>query len=89
MQDALRSNLEATIIPAFEQSCKIMFDHVDVAFQKGMMEHTNVSQKLFESTNAPLTLTLRVCILCHMILMIHGFLFTLFNFRISCLRVLN
>lgn len=66
MQDALRSNLEATIIPAFEQSCKIMFDHVDTAFQKGMMEHAIASQKLFESTNTPLALTLKVCI-CHSI----------------------
>ncbi|XP_010252981.1 PREDICTED: enhancer of mRNA-decapping protein 4 [Nelumbo nucifera] len=59
LQDALRSNLETSVIPAFEMSCKAMFEQVDAAFQKGMGEHTTAAQKQFESAHSSLALTLR------------------------------
>ncbi|KAF8409801.1 hypothetical protein HHK36_005880 [Tetracentron sinense] len=59
LQDALRSNLEASVIPAFETSCKAMFEQVDAAFQKGMLEHTTAAQHQFESTHSSLALALR------------------------------
>lgn len=61
MQEAMRSSLESSVIPAFEQSCKAMFEQVDTAFQKGMNEHTAAAQQQFESTHCPLAITLRVC----------------------------
>lgn len=62
MQDALKSGLEASVIPAFEKSCKVMFEQVDATFQKGMVEHTSAAQQHFESTHSGLALALRVCI---------------------------
>lgn len=59
LQDGLRSCLEASIIPAFEMSCKAMFEQVDSAFQKGMSEHTTAAQHQIESTNSQLAVTLR------------------------------
>lgn len=61
MQETLRSSLESSVIPAFEQSCKAMFEQVDTVFQKGMSEHTAAAQKQFESTHTPLAISLRVC----------------------------
>ncbi|RVW50142.1 Enhancer of mRNA-decapping protein 4 [Vitis vinifera] len=58
-QDALKSNLEASVVPAFEMSCKAMFDQVDSTFQKGMVEHATTVQQQFESTHSPLALALR------------------------------
>ncbi|KAL2945022.1 Enhancer of mRNA-decapping protein 4 [Bienertia sinuspersici] len=58
-QDGLRSCLEASIIPAFEMSCKTMFEQVDSTFQKGMAEHTTAAQHQIESTNSQLAHTLR------------------------------
>ena len=63
MQEALRSSLESSVIPVFEQSCKAMFEQVDAVFQKGMNEHTAAAQHQFESTHTPLAVTLRVCTL--------------------------
>lgn len=63
VQDALKSNLEASVIPAFEMSCKAMFDQVDSTFQKGMVEHATTVQQQFESTHSPLSLALRVSFL--------------------------
>ena len=60
MQDTLKSSLEASVIPAFEMSCKAMFEQVDSTFQKGMVEHTTAAQQQFESTSSPLALALRV-----------------------------
>lgn len=54
--------LESSVIPAFEHSCKSMFEQVDTAFQKGMAEHTVAAQQQFESAHTPLALTLRVCV---------------------------
>ncbi|ONK79287.1 uncharacterized protein A4U43_C01F4840 [Asparagus officinalis] len=59
LQEALRSGLESSMIPAFEQSCKAMFEQVDMVFQKGMNEHTAAAQQKFESTHTPLAITLR------------------------------
>ena len=60
LQDALRSSLEASIIPAFEMSCKTMFEQVDTTFQKGLVKHTSATQQQFESTHSPLAVALRV-----------------------------
>lgn len=61
MQDALKSTLEASVIPAFEMSCKAMFEQVDATFQKGIVEHTSAAQQHLESVHSPLALALRVC----------------------------
>lgn len=63
MQEALKSSLEASVVPSFEMSCKAMFEQVDTAFQKGMAEHTSAAQHQFESTHSPLALALRVRIM--------------------------
>ncbi|GAB2279786.1 hypothetical protein Dimus_014425 [Dionaea muscipula] len=62
IQDGLKSTLEASIVPAFEQSCKAMFEQVDAAFQKGMAEHTASVQHQMESAHSPLALALREAI---------------------------
>ncbi|KAJ6921289.1 enhancer of mRNA-decapping protein 4-like [Populus alba x Populus x berolinensis] len=59
LQDALRSTLEASIIPAFEMSCKVMFDQVDATFQKELSKHINDTQQQFNSMHSPLAITLR------------------------------
>jgi len=59
LQETLKSSLEASVIPAFEMSCKAMFEQVDTTFQKGMIDHATVAQQQFESTHSPLTLALR------------------------------
>lgn len=69
MQDTLKSTLEASVIPAFEMSCKTMFEQVDFAFQKGLAEHIAASQQQFESMHLPLSLALRVWTLVMMILL--------------------
>ena len=60
LQDALRSSLEASMIPAFEMSCKNMFEQVDTTLQKGLIKHTTAAQQQFESSHSPLAVTLRV-----------------------------
>ncbi|KAL2523831.1 Enhancer of mRNA-decapping protein 4 [Abeliophyllum distichum] len=59
LQETLKSSLEASVIPAFEISCRAMFEQLDAAFQKGMVEHTAAAQKQFESSYSPLALALR------------------------------
>ncbi|KAG6755665.1 hypothetical protein POTOM_041498 [Populus tomentosa] len=59
LQDSLKAGLEASVIPAFERSCKAMFDQVDAAFQRGMVEHTAAAQQHFEAFHSSLALTLR------------------------------
>ncbi|XP_043688476.1 enhancer of mRNA-decapping protein 4-like isoform X2 [Telopea speciosissima] len=59
LQDALRSTFEASVIPAFEMSCKAMFEQIDAAFQKGMVEHAAAAQQQFESAHSPLAIALR------------------------------
>lgn len=53
LQDALRSSLEGSVIPAFERSCQSMFSQVDAAFQKGFSDNqTQLQQQLATSTIA-------------------------------------
>lgn len=59
LQDGLKSSLETAVIPAFEMSCKAMFEQVDAAFQKGMVEHTAAAQHRIDSTHSQLALALR------------------------------
>ncbi|XP_058114761.1 enhancer of mRNA-decapping protein 4-like isoform X2 [Magnolia sinica] len=58
-QDALRASLASSVIPAFEQACKAMFEQVDAAFQKRMVQQTSAAQQQFESIHSPLALALR------------------------------
>ncbi|XP_054796937.1 enhancer of mRNA-decapping protein 4-like [Prosopis cineraria] len=59
LQDALKSSFETSVVPAFEKSCKAMFEQVDSTFQKGMVEHTSAVQQHLESGHTSLALTLR------------------------------
>ncbi|KAF5182765.1 Enhancer of mrna-decapping protein, partial [Thalictrum thalictroides] len=59
LQDGLKSCFEASVIPGFEMSCKSMFEQVDSAFQKGMVEHTTAAQQQLDSTQSTLALSLR------------------------------
>ncbi|KAG8076116.1 hypothetical protein GUJ93_ZPchr0006g44511 [Zizania palustris] len=59
LQDALRSSFESTIIPAFEQSCKTMFEQVDGAFQNGMSDHGAAIRQQVAAAHTPLAQTLR------------------------------
>ncbi|XP_047073133.1 enhancer of mRNA-decapping protein 4-like isoform X1 [Lolium rigidum] len=59
LQDSLRSSFESSVIPAFEQSCKTMFEQVDGAFQKGMSEHGAAIQQRVAAGHTPLAQTLR------------------------------
>ncbi|TKY72296.1 Enhancer of mRNA-decapping protein 4 [Spatholobus suberectus] len=59
LQEALKISLEASVIPAFEMSCKAMFEQIDVAFQDGLVKHTTAIQQQFDSTHSPLAMTLR------------------------------
>ncbi|XP_052627214.1 enhancer of mRNA-decapping protein 4 [Lactuca sativa] len=49
LQEALKSSMEASILPAFKMSCKIMFDQIDSTFQKGMVDHTTAAHQQVES----------------------------------------
>ncbi|XP_027190509.1 varicose-related protein [Cicer arietinum] len=59
LQEALKSSFETTVIPAFEMSCKAMFEQVDSTFQKGMAEHSTAVQQRLESGPTSLAMTLR------------------------------
>jgi enhancer of mRNA-decapping protein 4 len=59
LQDVLRTSFESLLVPAFEQSCKTMFEQVDSAFQKGMSEHAVAIQQQVEAAHTPLVLTLK------------------------------
>lgn len=59
MQDALRICFEGSVIPAFENSCKAMFEQVDTAFRKGMSEHTTSAQQQFSASHSALASTLQ------------------------------
>ncbi|KAL5576340.1 hypothetical protein UlMin_018039 [Ulmus minor] len=59
LQDALRSSLEASIIPSFEMMCKNMFEQVDTTFQKGFSKYTSAAQQQLESTHSPMAAALR------------------------------
>lgn len=66
-QDALRSSLEASIIPAFEMQCKAMFEQIDGTLQNGLIKQLTTAQQQYDSTNSPLAIALRVCISSHYI----------------------
>ncbi|KAI4307805.1 hypothetical protein L6164_030948 [Bauhinia variegata] len=59
LQDALKSSFETSLVPAFEMSCKAMFEQIDSTFQKGMVEHTTSVQQHLESGHTSLAMTLR------------------------------
>ncbi|KAL9230062.1 hypothetical protein vseg_005455 [Gypsophila vaccaria] len=59
LQDGLKSCFEASIIPAFELTCKTMFEQIDTAFQKGIVEHTQAAQHQINTTHSQLALALR------------------------------
>ncbi|XP_061353265.1 enhancer of mRNA-decapping protein 4-like isoform X2 [Gastrolobium bilobum] len=59
LQDGLKSSFETSVVPAFEMSCKAMFEQVDATFQKGMVEHSTAVQQRLESGPTSLAMTLR------------------------------
>ncbi|KAK4744078.1 hypothetical protein SAY87_010390 [Trapa incisa] len=59
LQDALRSSVEASMIPAFEMSCRAMFKQIDATFQRGLTEHASAAMQHLEGVNSPLTLVLK------------------------------
>ncbi|XVE50975.1 hypothetical protein DITRI_Ditri02bG0000200 [Diplodiscus trichospermus] len=59
LQDALRSSLESSIIPAFEMSCKSMFEQIDVTFQNWLFKHTTAAQQHFENSHSSLVVALQ------------------------------
>eukprot|EP01018_Ginkgo_biloba_P025568 Gb_04906 [translate_table: standard] len=63
LQDALRSSFEGSVIPAFERSCRAMFEQVDSAFQKGMAEHTTAAQQQFAASHTALASTLQEAVI--------------------------
>jgi hypothetical protein len=91
LQDALCTSFESMLVPAFEQSCKTMFEQVDGAFQKGMSEHTVAIQQQVEAAHTPLALTLKVSwyIFCILVceITIHPFYCPLINF-LCCISIL-
>ncbi|KAK4755116.1 hypothetical protein SAY87_008873 [Trapa incisa] len=59
LQDALRSSLEALVIPAFEMQCKAMFEQIDGTLQNGLVKHLTAAQQQYDSTHSPLAIALR------------------------------
>ncbi|KAK8619715.1 hypothetical protein V6N13_135996 [Hibiscus sabdariffa] len=59
LQDALRSSLETYVIPAFEMSCKSMFEQIDFTFQKGLREHKATAQQQFEKSHSSVAAALQ------------------------------
>ncbi|KAG5090830.1 hypothetical protein JHK82_049608 [Glycine max] len=59
LQETLKSSFETSLVPAFEMSCKAMFEQVDATFQKGMVEHSTAVQQRLESAPTSLAMTLR------------------------------
>ncbi|KAH1111688.1 hypothetical protein GYH30_010157 [Glycine max] len=40
LQEALKTSVEASVVPTFEMSCKALFDQIDIKFQNGLVKHT-------------------------------------------------
>jgi len=59
LQDSLRTCFEGSVIPAFDHSCRAMFEQVDSAFRKGMAEHTSAAQQQFSASHTALASTLK------------------------------
>ncbi|XP_039025630.1 enhancer of mRNA-decapping protein 4-like isoform X2 [Hibiscus syriacus] len=62
LQDALRSSLETYVVPAFEMSCKSMFEQIDVTFRKGLREHTATAQQQVEKSHSSVVAALQEAI---------------------------
>lgn len=60
IQDTLKSNLESSVVPAFEKSSRALFEQIDEAFQKGLTDHKAAAQQQYESAHTQLAITLRV-----------------------------
>ncbi|OWM85926.1 hypothetical protein CDL15_Pgr012176 [Punica granatum] len=58
-QDAVKSSMVTSMVPAFEKSCRAMFEQIDATFQRGMTEHTSAAMQHVENANSPLTHALR------------------------------
>ncbi|KAJ1400379.1 WD40/YVTN repeat-like-containing domain superfamily [Sesbania bispinosa] len=59
LQEALKTSLEASIIPSFDMSCNAMLERIDVTFQNGLAKHTTAIQQQYDSAYSPLVMTLR------------------------------
>ncbi|XP_031403990.1 enhancer of mRNA-decapping protein 4-like isoform X2 [Punica granatum] len=59
LQDAVKSSMVTSMVPAFEKSCRAMFEQIDATFQRGMTEHTSAAMQHVENANSPLTHALR------------------------------
>ncbi|PKI78826.1 hypothetical protein CRG98_000786 [Punica granatum] len=58
-RDAVKSSMVTSMVPAFEKSCRAMFEQIDATFQRGMTEHTSAAMQHVENANSPLTHALR------------------------------
>ncbi|GER54959.1 enhancer of mRNA-decapping protein 4 [Striga asiatica] len=59
LQETLKSSLESSVIPAFEMSCRAMFEQVDATFKNGLVEHSAAAQQQFDASHSPLAIALR------------------------------
>ncbi|PKA55835.1 Enhancer of mRNA-decapping protein 4 [Apostasia shenzhenica] len=59
IQDSLKSTLECSVIPAFDKTCKGLFEQISETFQKGLTDHTAAAKLQYESMSTQLALTLR------------------------------
>lgn len=59
LQEAMRSCFESSLLPAFERTCRSMFDHVESSFQHGMAEYTQHAQEQLLSSHSDLASTLK------------------------------
>ncbi|PWA69184.1 WD40 repeat-containing protein [Artemisia annua] len=58
LQEALRSSIEGSIVPAFATSCKAMFDQVDATFQKGLQQQVDPTHSpLADAINSASSMT--------------------------------
>lgn len=60
LQESLKSTLETTVVPAFQISCKTMFEQMDSTIKKGIIEHTAAALQHFDSQHTAVALALRV-----------------------------
>jgi enhancer of mRNA-decapping protein 4 len=59
LQEALRTCFESSVLPAFERTCRSMFDHVESSFQHGMAEYTQHAQEQLLTSHSDLASTLK------------------------------
>lgn len=60
LQESLKSILETTVVPAFELSCKAMFEQMDSTLKRGVIEHTSAALQHFDTEHSAVALALRV-----------------------------